>query len=472
MDLWFLAKIRVRCLTLLFLYAALFVSSNSWAKDTLLGQIKRLDESFQSVSSRFYQETSSTRHNYDDISQLHAEIMRLSARTDDIDAIQVLYNNESVVMDNVDDKAIFTFLRILLGNNEWSMANRIFDAIEEEGDKSLTATVHYIFAKYFANRQEWDKVNHLLENTITELAANDAAYGYLLKGVALQHLKRHRQALQYYNKVLPSSQYYPEAQLNIATADIRLGWWADADNVVKKLIQKNIINPDNELYNRLYLVIGYELLQKDYYRNARNAFRKVSLKSHHTNRALLGIGLTAVSQGDYVGGINALSILRNKQTLDLSVDESYLVLPYVYSKLQQELTVTAGYNEAVNYYKKRIATLELISNHHYTFDSVKYDTNTKSLIVDNNSFDYDNAFPKSFIDNYRLLINFSKNTIRQQQRLQINNLISEYDKVLQQIIKTLSGRRVTYLNSYLSQARYGLATLFDKSSKDVPKGVE
>ena len=90
-----------------------------------------------------------------------------------------------------------------------------------------------------------------------------------------KHLKKHRQAIENYNKVPASSEYYVYAQLNSAIANIRQGWWTDAQTTINDVIKNTHIDNSNELTNRLYLTLGYLLLQKEYFRDARNAFMKI-----------------------------------------------------------------------------------------------------------------------------------------------------------------------------------------------------
>lgn len=345
------------------------------------------------------------------------------------------------------------------------MAATLFDKIEEENDQSIIATVQFIFAKYHARRHEWVKVHSLLDEGFVELSEENTAYAYLLNGIALQRLKKHRHAIENYNKVSATSQYFRYAQLNNAIAHIRLGWWTDAQlKIQEQTLQSNKINTD-ELTNRLHLVLGYALLQKNYYRDARDAFRSIGLDSRYTNRALLGIGLTATSQGDFVGALNALTILRDKKTYDLSVDESYLVIPYVYEKLVQEITVTTAYTEAMKYYNKRMQTLANIAAEHKEFDINNYQVETSHFIIQNHSIDYGSSYPESFVKNFQRLESFYKTTNNADLKNKISNLIEQFDTTFQDIITSLLNERKHYIKSYLNQSRYGLARLYDSSKK-------
>lgn len=456
----------LRYLSLLF---ALVSSAASSDQASLTTQIQDLENRFKSLSTRFYQDSSSyttaSQKTITDIDQLLAEVEQLKKNDQITTAIQLLYFNKQTVNDNLDHKAVFVFTELLLDNNEWNLANKLYQSIKDEGDKSLLPTIQFIFAKYYAKRHEWLQVKTVLQNIISELSPEDAAYAYLLNGSALQHLKKHRLAEENYKKVTSNSEYYNYAQLNSAIANIRQGWWTDAQNTITSLLDKTDKDNSDELINRLYLVLGYAMLQKEYYRDARNSFRHIGLDSRYTNRALLGIGLTAISQGDLVGGLNAMTILKNKKTSDLSVDESYLLVPYIYEKLQQEMTVSDSYSEAMEYYQRRINNLLSIAEQHQDFSSTEYDENTASFILQNNSFDYGKLYPESFILNYRQLVIFSALVKNKKLSNEIDSLSKQYDAVFQQIINGLITQRVKFLKSYLNQSRYGLARLYDNSNR-------
>lgn len=451
-----------------YLLVFLFCSPAYADSADVIKQINLLEDDYRTLSDDFYQLSSTASNDklkvINDIDQLYVVVNKIASQHP-IVAIQLLHLNRNTIEDNLDHKAIFTFIALLLKNNDWHLGNTLLKRIKDEGEKSLFATVHFTFAKYHAARHEWPQVNELLEGMITELAPEDAAYAYLLNGSALQHLKKHRQAIDNYNRIPASSRYYVYAQLNRAIANIRQDWWSDAQTTINVVIKNAKIDNSDELTNRLYLTLGYMLLQKEYFRDARDAFGHIGLDSRYTNRALLGIGLTAVSQGDFVGGLNALTILKDKNTFDLSVDESYLLIPYVYEKLQQELTVTASYSEAMNYFQKRMDKLDAISQQHTDFTPTIFDEKTASIHIQNNSLDYGKTYPESFITNYQHLNNLLENTQNNNTRSKIEKLMAKYDATFQIIISELLQQRKKYLQSYLNQSRYGLARMYDKTNE-------
>lgn len=466
MNHWFKNTLNARLLLCL----CFFITQPCLAGQTsITSDIQQLEEAFKALSAEFYQTASNYADEYPqliiDIDQLQNAVNKLHDSDQSIEAIQLIHLNSKTIIENLDSDAIFKFIELLLDKNEWSMASNLLEEVESANDQSILATVQFIFAKYHARRHEWRQVNTILEGHFAHLSDENAAYARLLNGAALQHLKKHRQAIENYAKVLATSQYYSHAQLNSAIANIRQGWWTDAKTKIQNQLKRAGKTNKDELTNRLYLVLGYALLQREYYRDARDAFRHIGLDSRYTNRALLGIGLTATSQGDYIGGLNALTILKDKKTFDLSVDESYLLVPYIYEKLQQEITVTTAYSEAVKYYKSRMLGLDNIAARHVDFGNIDYQTKTSSFIIQNNRFDYGSRYPESFIKNFRRLKNLHETTDDQKLENKISKLITRFDNTFQEIVADLVNQRKKYLKSYLNQSRYGLARLYDNSKK-------
>lgn len=433
----------------------------------LLEKINKLDQQFRTVSHEFYRNKSNystlSSPRINDINQLKAFAESLMNRNDPIAAVQLLHTNEDTVFEYIDHPAVFTFVDILLQNNDWLMANKLLEAVNQLGDRSITATVRFSFAKYLAKRNEHEKTLAMLEGVFADLTDDDSAYAYILQGRALQQSYLHREASESYQRVSESSKYYEYAQLNAALAAIRQGWWTDAQLIIQKLTKQEGFDNRLEIANRVYLVLGYALLRHEFYRDARNAFRQIALDSRYTNRALLGIGLTATNQGDYVGAINALTILKQKKSTDLSVDESHLLIPFVYEKLGQDTTVSAGYTQAISYYQKRIAKLENDVDQYFNFDQTPYDIESGTIEVGNNRLNYGAAFPSAFIENYGLLKEIAKYAEHPKITRDIKELLFEYDATYQNIVAGLVLQRIAHVKSYLDQSRYGLASLYDKN---------
>ena len=293
----------------------------------------------------------------------------------------------------------------------------------------------------------------------------NANYARLMIGTILQHQKKHRAAVTYYKQIGKTSKYYPSAVLNTAVAYIRQDWWTDAHIIINDLLNNPDSHVNDLMVDRLNLVLGYALLRKEYFRNSREVFRNVGLNSPYANKALLGIALTAANQEDFIGSLNAITLLKEKKSTDLTVDEAYLLLPYTYGKLKQYLTASSAYTDAIKYYQNRIAELQAIIQSGDGLPAlVAISNNGHDLSIKNNTFDYSARYPQSFFRNYTMLGTFQPFMADMHKLSAVyNKLLSEYQATLKTISLQLLDKRIEYLQSYLNQSRYGLARLYDSS---------
>ena len=456
------------------LFWAIFISictaSVSALADDMV-EISTLEKQFYSVSNEIYTALSSDlvdcRQKIKSLKELSLQLENLKKQHDEIIGICLIQKNIAVIKQNIDSKEIFYIFQYLLENNDLLLAKSLYTTARRDGDKSLISNISYVFARYYAKRREWKKVSQMVTGIYNDLSFEDANYARLIAGIALQKVKAHRKAVTIYSKIPEKSKFYPASQLNIATAYLRQDWWTDAHIKINKLLSNKNIKLSKEMINRLYLVLGYSLLRKEYYRDAREAFRNIEVNSIYSNRALLGIALTATSQEDFISALNAINILKRKKIHDLTIDESYLLLPYIYEKLKQNMTASASYTDALNYYEIKINSIKNITPEKINeIDAKEIINNNYKLIIDNTSIDLKEDYPSIFLDNSKILYDIS------QQINKINNtplksrfrsLINKYNILFTEIIKSTLSRRSLRLNNYMNQARFGLARLFDST---------
>lgn len=434
---------------------------------------KQLEKAHQAFSKQFYASLTRTQQSklnkIPRIQQLSQRVKELRQAKQKVLAIGLIHHNLEIIKKQFDNRALFELISVLLSDNQWYTANDLFSVVKNDGDITLVANISYLFAKYYFARQDWSAVMTNLDNNFNELPFEELNHAYLMYGIALQNQKKHRLALPYYEKVAENSKHYISARLNMAVAYIRQDWWTDAHIVINDLLQNPQFNKKEETVNRLYLVLGYSFLNQNYYRNSRNAFRNINIESRYTNRALMGIVLTAAEQEDYIGALNALNILNRKKLHDLPVDESHLLLPYIYEKLLQHTTASAGYADAVSYYENRIIEFETLLKRELDLRRISLDINEKHrFMLDNNIIDVKYNFPQSFIDNHLRLDSYETylNDINDSRlTAQFQALRAKSTAVLKEIVTAQIKIRIAELNSYMNQARFGVARLYDNSIK-------
>lgn len=430
--------------------------------ESLIKNIQKWDQEFKELSSSVYDHYQQKKpaKKLQDIRELERQVKRLTAKNDHFNAIRLIKGNQQAIENTIDAASVFYFLSLLLQHNEWQTALTVHQAITAYGDNFSISKAGFIFANYFFEKQQWQKTLQNLNGDFSNLTSDNAHYALLMKGASLQRLKNHRKAIQYYQQIPPTSPFYAHAQLNIAIAYIRQGWWSDARLVINALTSPATSSNSTpapfavseNLVNRSYVVLAYALFQQEYFRDSREVFRNVALDSPYLNRALLGIGLTSSSQEDFLGALNAFSLLKEKNSKDLTVDEAYLLQAFIYEKLNQHVTATAMYTEAIDYYQSRIEQIKtaLINNN-------------QQILLKNNGIVFTEHFPNYFLNNLAEVNYLSSKVDEQLLQNKVQTLQKKYAALHHRLIRYLLDQRLSYLNNYLNQSRYGLARLYDQS---------
>ena len=385
-----------------------------------------------------------------------------------IQATASVINNLTIVEKFIDTTPIIDISGLLLETNDWNTASQLYKKVKAQGDKSLVSNVSLSFAKYHFSRNQWKKTIDIVESIRSDLPPEDYHNALLMHGISLQRLQKHRAALLQYAKIPITSRYYAAARLNMAVANIRQDWWTDAHIIINDLINDRNHISNDALTDRLYTVLGYSLLQQQYFRNSRDAFRNVSLDGPYTNKALLGIALSAAYQEDYIGALNAIRILKDRKSHDLPVDEANLLMPYFYEKLQQQTTASAGYVAAIKYYESRASSIKSAMQIDSGFIRKQLTIGSSSTVAINDEVvDLGEKLPEFIFANIRLLALFQPHVNRMGDVTllrEYNALNNEYDKVLQKVTQIILNEKSSYLTHYMNQSRYGLARIQDNDA--------
>lgn len=436
-----------------------------------IADLNKIDQQHQQFSSHFFQQFVKSQGKqlvlFKGVKQLEKAVQDYTSTSRDIVASGLIIKNIPMLKNNYNNLAIYSFIKHLLEQNEWVSANAIYEILQQEGDHILSATASYLFAEYYFHRQRSDEVLAELKNAINNLPANEAHHAILMKGISLQRSEEHRKALVEYAKIPPASERYVSARLNMAIANIRQGWWSDGHINLTEALAHPVAKKQEEHINRLYLTMGYSFLNQEYYRNSREAFRNVGLNSEYTDQALLGIALTAANQEDYIGALNAVKILKEKKSRELPVDESYLLIPYFYERLKQNTTATAGYTEAISYYQGRIAEIQDVLTKGILFNSSSFQLEPViSITLGQNRIVLTTDYPDYFIKNYIKLGTYRAyldKMSNQGLNAEYQRLVKAYESHIARMIEIVLHNRIEHLNSYMDQARFGVARLYDSN---------
>jgi len=460
------------CILMIALFASSCLADGFTIPESAADQYRELNKRYIQFSSELYHLLLNKNRltNISNINTLNYKAASLYNKGNITESVALVINNLSTINKNINTKQIIGIEKILLDANEFRSALEILETSKRDSDPALVSNILFKFAEYYTANYEWDKVVNLIEKIANDLPQQEYQHALFMEGFALQKLHKHRRAMEIYNKIPETSQYYVNAQLNTAISDFRQEWWTDAHNILDKLLKNSVIDSNNELSDRLHATIGYSFLQLEYFRNSRDAFRNVSLSSSYTNQALIGIALDAAYQKDYVGALNAVRVLKNKNESDLESEESHLLLPYFYEKLHQHATASAGYTSAIKYYETRLQSIKTASMANTSF--------YKDIILSNNADKFTlngehillaSTLPPAFFRQIYLL-NEYRNIVEKINNKQLSRTYLMLNDQFANSIKNISlwilKQKSSYITDYMNQCRYGLARLYDKTTNN------
>ncbi|WP_018415120.1 tetratricopeptide repeat protein [Teredinibacter turnerae] len=359
--------------------------------------------------------------------------------------LKFIASNQENLLQNNDPSLLLEAFQALLDANLGGIAQHLLTKAESVSDTYTLSQLHYLIAVYFHRTGQPERaLQHLSKiEARNALSEKQSDYATLLFGTLLQDNKKHREAVKYYQTIAPESAYFSQAQMNIAVAYIRQGWWTDAQLAINNALSSDAVNSDPELRNRLLLMLGYNRLKNEFYRDSREAFRKISLESSYSNRAMLGIGLCALNQGDIVGAINAFGYLKKKNENTISVTEAHLLYAYAHEKTGESALASAQYEAAIAYYNGRLLAVG--------DDDKPLDPGI--------TFEYTEANRDLVEQRVQILERLAAVFPTNNQRLLA--LRDRFRIYLQKIKEGTKNDNIRILTSYLSQSQYGQAKLFD-----------
>ncbi len=382
-----------------------------------------------------------------------------------LERLAIVRANLPLIKSQIHQSEIFTLLDFLYQNNDTATIKKLSDQIKAEGSQSEKATNYFFLAKYYNTRANWKGVKASLASfDVKLLSLSDQHYYYLLMGYALQQLKEHRKAYSYYGQIPEGSPYYAYAKLDEGTAYLRQGWWTEAHMEFKKAIESLQSSQDRDFVDRLYTVLGYSQLHYEFYRDARTSLRHVNIDGPFTNKALMGLGLSAAYQKDFLGAINAFEILADKKPHDLNVDEVKLLLSKAYEEVDDLNTAAASYQNAVAYYSAKISkinqvlkdlqlsSVDALGQHIRDLDKSGLELYGKQEFI-----------PDYFYNNYQAIVAMRNHPQVGNLRKSVEALQHRYQKQLRVMVEENIELRKAMVNSYLSQAKLGMAKLYDKN---------
>lgn len=427
------------------------------------GGLETADQKYQEFIDQFFRQYLK-RHPVESTARID-DLARKVSSSSTVEALAVIRANQSLLLQSAGKKEFEVLLEYLYRHNDTATVQALADGLNNLRDSTTLSRHYFLLARYYESRRNWKGVQAALSKVdIRGLSVADSHYYHFLMGFTLQSLKQHRKALTFYQQIPQSSPYVSHLKLNEGTAFLRQGWWTEAHIEFEKAIQSLDQTGENpELRNRILVVLGYSQLNYEFYRDARDTFRKVALNSGSMNKALMGIGLAAAYQKDFAGAANAFAILTDRTPVDLSVDEAYLLLPTAQVEAKNDAAAATSYQAAIRHYENKIRELE---NWQHKLRASNFDSSL-ALIKELDSkaaeiYGAQDGVPIFLLNNYQDLLAMRDASSMLGMTAPYSLLQADYKTLLEGITLKKIDARVGVLNSYLSQAKFGMAQLYDK----------
>jgi len=194
-----------------------------------------------------------------------------------------------------------------------------------------------------------DKADAALRRVNGRMSVDLEAQKELLFANVLMHEGRYDEAIRLLSGWRGGPVWSAYARFNLGVALIRNNRLGDADPFLTGV--GTMLSSTAELAalrDRANLALGFAYLQANQPDRARRALARVRLNGPYSNKALLGSGWADAALGNYQDALTPWLELRRRNVLDSAVQESYLAVPYAFSKLNANAQSAEYYESAVS----------------------------------------------------------------------------------------------------------------------------
>jgi hypothetical protein len=228
-------------------------------------------------------------------------------------------------------------------------AGRIFQSVlTNDVPTGVRNKAWFYLAQVWYVRGYYDRADAALRKINGRMSPDLEAQRELLFGNVLMHEGRFDEAISLLSNWRGAPLWSAYARFNLGVALVRNKRLNDADPFLSAV--GTMLAPTAELAalrDRANLALGFAYLQAEQPARARPALARVRLSGPYSNKALLGIGWADAALGDYQGALTPWMELRKRNLLDAAVQESYLAVPYAFSKLNANAQSAEYYESAV-----------------------------------------------------------------------------------------------------------------------------
>lgn len=116
------------------------------------------------------------------------------------------------------------------------------------------------------------------------------------------------------------------------------------------------------LRDKAHIGAGYAFALQQRFPQAMEEFRQVRLRTAWADRALLGLGWSAINSERYRAAVDALQFLLEQHSDSGAAREALVALPYSYEKLQRPKAALLAYQQAEQNYRSTLTELQQLQS--------------------------------------------------------------------------------------------------------------
>jgi hypothetical protein len=217
---------------------------------------------------------------------------------------------------------------------------------------NVKARAWFYLAKVWYARGYYERAIDSLGRIESKLDPAQEAERMHLNANALLHLERYDDAIALLAGYSTRSTWMQFARFNLGVALLRSDRLADGAQFLD--VVGTLESRDEEmlaLKDRANLALGFAYMQASDPANATTRLERVRLDGPQSSRALLGLGWALAAQDRYEAALTPWLALQERNLLDAAVQESYLAVPYAFSKL-------GASGQAADYYEQALTSFD------------------------------------------------------------------------------------------------------------------
>ncbi len=251
------------------------------------------------------------------------------------------------------DEAELLLGGLYLSLGEHVEAGRIFQALlATNAPTPVRNRAWYYLGKVWYQRGYLQESERALTQISGSLDGRLDAERYMLLAQVLMLQGRYDDAITALNAYKGPPDWTAFSKFNLGVALVRKDRLSDA---VPLLTSVGTLESQSEemlsLRDKANLALGFALLQGQRPAEAKPALQRVRLEGAYSSKALLGVGWADAQAGEYQKALVPWMALHDRNLLDAAVQESYLAVPYAFTKLQAT-------GQAVEYYTTAIQSFD------------------------------------------------------------------------------------------------------------------